>query len=58
MARHRMGIAAVPARLACIFCEGKLRAETCADDGSFLIKCNGCCKEMIDCDCLLPSHQN
>jgi len=53
-----MGIAAVPARLACIFCEGKLRAETCADDGSFLIKCNGCCKEMIDCDCLLPSHQN
>jgi hypothetical protein len=39
-------------RLVCVFCNGELRVETEAKFDVFLIMCDGCGKEMIDCDCM------
>ncbi len=49
-----MGIA-VPeptSRLVCVFCNGELRVETLSKYDVFLILCDGCGQEMIDCDCM------
>jgi len=55
---HRVSIGAVPAKLVCIFCEGVLLAETSPENGSLVIRCDGCDKEMIDCDCALDLQRH
>jgi hypothetical protein len=50
-----LGEAVVPgpaSNLVCVFCNGELRVETLSKYDVFLIMCNGCGQEMIDCDCM------
>jgi hypothetical protein len=50
-----LGVAAVPdpaSRLVCVFCNDELRVETLSKYDVFLIMCDGCGQEMIDCDCM------
>jgi hypothetical protein len=50
-----LGAAGVPERpssLVCVFCNGELRVETLSKYDVFLIMCDACGQEMIDCNCV------